>query len=170
MSRWTIALVLAQLAALSAGAAASERSLLLTGAERRLLTCAATLADRVDDGVLPTFTPGAAAALPDGPSDRALVAHLSSLIYLGPDEWEFHLNGAAVRPGRLPAGIAAATVGPDRVILVRMDPADGARQIMRLRVGDRRVWPAAAADPSDGAEPSPDRIAARPQSSRDHCP
>lgn len=129
------------LAALAVPAAAAERSLLFTAAERQRLAC--VLAPAQADGPGPGYPMLPVAAGP------APVAHLSALVYAGAGEWEFRLNGQVGRPGRLPTDILSVEVTPDTVTLVRLDPTDGSRRSLRLRVGERRPWfPRAAAVPS----------------------
>lgn len=126
--------VLLALPLLPRPAAAGERSLLFTAAERRMLACAQGAGQGMDrPGAV--ALPDPAAARPDG------LAHLSSLVFAGERDWEFRLNGQVARPGRLPPGILAAQVSAESVTLVRLDPADGTRRSLTLRVGERRPWP-----------------------------
>ena len=123
-------------------AGAPQRSLLFSAAERRRLACAQTrrvAADAGDRGNRVEVTTRSAREEAMEPPARQ--AHLSSLVYAAPDAWSFRVNGRLAEPGRLPPDIAAARVQADNVTLVRVDPATGTRQTLRLRVGERRNWP-----------------------------
>ncbi len=123
MSPRRLALVLALLASTPAVAAAAwddgPPSLMFTPEQIEAVRAALAGRQGGDGGAVDiTAEDGAAEKAPPPPD-----LHLSSLVYLSPDEWTAWVNGRPVTPGAATQHFLVDRVAPGRVDLILTEPA-----------------------------------------------